>query len=175
MIRSIGKKNRLTSQECNDLLVDVMFIFWKKMDQFLYDPDRGKFRNYLSKIAHFSIFRIIMARNMKKPPVQQEEYPPEIDEKYMEEWKNYLLENALKELKSSIDTDTYQVFYMSFFQERPVEEICAVTRKTRDNVYVIRSRCLKKLKKIIQTYRKYEEEGLPVRTDFSSDEAEGTE
>ena len=85
------------------------------------------------------------------------EYPPEIDQIYMDEWRDFVLQKALEDLQSVIDTETYQVFYMLFVQERPVSEISLVTRKTPNNIYVIRSRCIKKLTAIIENYRKFGE------------------
>ena len=85
------------------------------------------------------------------------DYPPEIDQLYMDEWRDFLLQKAIDELKQIVDTETYQVFYMSVVQNRPVSDISAVTRKTPNNIYVIRSRCLKKLRRLIQSYRQREE------------------
>ena len=78
----------------------------------------------------------------------------------MDEWHNFILEKAMDDLEQSVDTETYQIFCMSFLQHRPIAEISAITRKTANNIYVIRSRCLKKLKKLVSMYRQYEEEEL---------------
>ena len=59
-----------------------------------------------------------------------------------------------------VDTETYEVFYMSVFQDRPVSEISLVTRKSPGSIYAIRHRCLKKLKYFINLYRQYEENEL---------------
>ena len=49
---------------------------------------------------------------------------------------------------------------MSFVQKCPVAEIASVTRKSPNNIYVIRSRCMTKLKKIISQYRQLDEAEL---------------
>ena len=166
MIHFIGKKRQLTPEECDDLMVDVMMIFWRKMDSFFYDPKRGKFRSYLGKIANLSAFRIFN-RNHKQnsvnvpfPEEYPEEYPEDIDWNYMKEWQDFLLEKALEELKNEVDTEIWQTFYMSTIQQRPIEEVAAVTRKSPNNIYVIRSRCLKKLRSIIAAYRELGENEL---------------
>jgi DNA-binding LytR/AlgR family response regulator len=88
------------------------------------------------------------------------EYTNDVDSVYMAEWQAFILERALEDLKNSVDTDSYQVFYMSVVQKRPVKDIAAITRKTSNNIYVIRSRCLKKLKELIAGYRQCEESEL---------------
>lgn len=85
------------------------------------------------------------------------DYPDEIDQDYMEEWRNFVLEKALEELKNLIDTENYQIFYMSFFQKRTAAEIAEVSGKSINNIYAIKSRCLKKLKELIAIYRQNEE------------------
>jgi len=157
MIRKIGKIRNLSSEECDDLMIDVMVIFWKKIENFTYDPEKGKFRTFLAKIAHCAAIKIFNRRDESGADgisaEVAEEYPGGIDRKYMQEWQDFVLNCAMEELKRQIDTDSYQVFYMLFIQKRPVNEITAITRKSRNNIYVIRSRCMKKLKALISRYR----------------------
>ena len=161
MINHVGEKRNLTPEECDDLMIDVMVIFWKKVDSFLADPHRGRFRTYLTRIAEQVANKLFHKNRQLPPPVDSEEdYPDDIDQYYMEEWRNFILRRALEDLKESVDTDTYNVFYMSVVQKRPVEDIARVTRKTPNNIYVIRSRCIKKLKQLIAHYRQCEEAEL---------------
>ena len=160
LVSYIGLQRGLSEAECEDLMTDVMVVFWQKMDDFFYDRKRGKFRNYLSWIAHFMSLKI-MRRKLREERIAaqvQEIYPECINCSEMEEFKNYLIAQALEDLKLCVDTETYEVFYMSFIQKRSVADISAITRKTANNIYVIRSRCLKRLKKQIAFYRRLEEE-----------------
>ena len=156
MIRFVGKKRSLTPEECDDLMVEVMTTFWKKMDTFVYNRGQGRFRNYLGRIADYCAM-MVFARNSQHKMLSIdtiEEYPDEVDEKFLDEWRDYLLELALEELKEKVDTETYQVFYMSFVQGLSVSDITAVTRKTPASIYVIRSRCFSHLSSFIAHYRK---------------------
>ena len=156
MVHAVGRKRRLTKEECDDLMVTVMVTFWKKLDTFVYDRQRGKFRSYLAKIADFSAQKIYRNSHLDKGDIlhtQLVDYPEGIDSVHMEEWKNFVIEQALEELQKTIDTETYQVFYMYFVQKRPVADIAEFTRKTPNNIYAINSRCRKKIKAIIAAYR----------------------
>lgn len=162
MIHHIGAKRGLTTAECDDLMIEVMLIFWKKMDSFVYDPARGKFRSYLGKIAEL-ISQKIRRENREIPPVDVPcEYPADVDVSCMKEWNEFLFSRALDDLRASVDTVTYQAFYMLVIQRRTVEEVSTVTRKSANTIYGIRFRCVKKLKKIIAAYRRFDEETLPV-------------
>ena len=56
---------------------------------------------------------------------------------------------------------------MLFCQGRSVEEVSAVTRKSPNTLYGIRFRCIRKLKRIIAEYRRFEDEALnsAIRTE----------
>ena len=161
MISQIGKQHGLSESECEDLMIEVMLIFWKKMHDFIYDPSRGKFRSYLGTIAAFVSMKMFSRKRKNKWTSIPEEYPVYIDSAIMQEWQDYLLTNAMSELRESVDTVTYQAFHMLFIQGCSIEEVAAVTRKTPNNLYGIKYRCIKKLKSIIDEYRQFEDCGLP--------------
>ena len=162
MIHSIGKKRRLTPEERDELMIDVMTIFWRKMEHFIYDRNRGKFRSYLGKIADYCAMQIF-SKKEDDPEIISDpkmDYPNDVDDALMEDWQNYLLDKALEALRENVDTEVYQVFYMSFIQKCPVAEIAAITRKTPNNIYVIRSRCLSKLTALIKEFRQLDDQML---------------
>ena len=169
MIRHVGTLRGLSPAECDDLMIDVMVIFWKKMHDFIYDRQQGKFSSYLSKIADLAALKMLSRRERfaNIDTHISQEYPDDIDSSIMDEWRDFLLDKALEDLKTDVDTETYQVFYMSFVQNRTVEEISSVTRKTQNNIYVIRSRCIRKLKKLISLYRQMDEEELLLHSKSS--------
>lgn len=166
MICSIGKKKHLSAEDCEDLKINVMTVFWKKMDEFIYDRNRGKFRNYLGKISEYCALRILsnQRRYTALDAEPELEYPAEIDETIMQEYRDFLVEKALAVLREELDTEIYQVFYMSFVQKLPVKEIAAVTRRSANNIYVIRSRCLKKLAAVINEERQLESGFLSIHS-----------
>jgi len=161
MIRSIGAQRQLTPEECDDLMVEVMMIFWKKIDRYLSAPQRGRFRDYVSRMTNLAAVKLFRSSHKKTAePLNDDDlltYPEDIDSFYMAEWQDFILSKALEDLKTMVDTQTYQVFYMLVVQGRSVEDVSAVTRKSHNNIYVIRFRCLKKLQSLIADYRKCEE------------------
>lgn len=155
MIIAIGKTRNLSQEECNELQQNVMHVFWKRMEQFVYEPKQGKLRGFLSRIAHISAIKIYQKRI---PPGETEALDACSDEdettrQLMTEGKELLLEMALDKLKQRINTDTYETFHLSVIQERPIAEVAGIVRKTPNNIYNIRNRCMTMLKEIIEEYR----------------------
>ena len=164
MIRHIGRLRGLTDEECDDLMTEVMVIFWKKMEHFIYDSTRGKFRSYLGRIADFASLKMLRKKRKDVTCPLTGDYPDELDCTAMDEWRDYLMQKALEELQNSVDTVTYQAFYMLVFQKRTIAEVSAVTRKTPNTLYGIRSRCTRKLKTIITAYRQFDSLELPIHS-----------
>ena len=169
MIRQIGASRGLTPTECDDLMVDVMVIFWRKMETFIYDPERGRFRSFLGAIADFAALKILRNQRKQSEASPLADYPAEVDPADMEEWRRYIWEKALGELRESVDTVTYEAFHMLFCQGRPMAEVSAVTRKSPNTLYGIRHRCIRKLKRIIAEYRRFEDEALSSATRTAED------
>ncbi len=157
MIRQIGARRHLSHADCQDLHSEVMTIFWRKMDSYIYDRCRGSFRGFLAGIAESAAGRLFQRKTSGNDlPGEEIDYPPEVDRIYMDEWRDFLLQKVIGDLKQIVDTETYQVFYMSVVQERPIRDVAAVTRKTPNNIYVIRYRCLRKLRQLVQSYSQRE-------------------
>ena len=131
MINFIGRRRHLTCEECDELKVEVMTVFWRKMDEFIYDRRKGRLRSYLGRIANNCAMQIFTNRRRSNRALAapEPEYPTGVDEAMMEEWRDVLLKKALETLRQSMDSETYLAFHMSFVQERPVAEIAEVTGK----------------------------------------------
>ena len=101
MIVAIGRNRHLSEEECDELLQDVMRIFWKRMERFTYDPDKGKFRGYLSRITHYAAMKKWNQRGPETVTEESipEEYGDEVDRALMEEYESFILREALKEVE----------------------------------------------------------------------------
>lgn len=151
MIVAIGRRRGLTEAECDDLLQETLTIFWQRLDRFVYQPEKGKFRGYLSRMAGQIAARIRDRRLVPVPPMP--EYDSDVDGRIMHEWEDFVLGKALDELKNRISTESFEAFYLSAVQGIPVRQVAAVTGKTPNNIYNLRSRCLAALREILREIR----------------------
>ena len=73
----------------------------------------------------------------------------------MEEWRDFLPDSAMEDLKQCAGTELRQGFHMLEFRHRPVAEVAAITRETPNNLYIIRHRRFKKPREIIAACREH--------------------
>lgn len=169
MIFGIGAAKNLSANECEDLLQEVAIICCRKLQDFVYDPSKCRFRSFLFKVAENTAFNIIRRSNKKNLVPLNNDYPaiPELDLKFMQEYEQFLLERSFLILKNSISSESYLAFDMLFRQNIPVKEVVAQTGISAAALYTMKHRCLKKLRAIISEMSL--ELGIPQGTDAEAE------
>jgi len=172
LIRLCGSDHYLTNDEKDELLQQVMAeIFQKdiigKYDPdkipddvvFKFDPSKGRFRHYLRKIIHNQALCIYHKRSrfttmddLEHPVIQKEDETQfEWDKKWDDEWKKHVLSQALTELRSKVQPETYAAFEMYAVQQRNVQTVADFLNLSVASVYTAKNRCINALKEIITT------------------------
>ena len=151
MILAIGRKLRLPERESEDLMQEVAAVCHRRLQTFIYDRDHCRFRTFLFRVTANLSYNL-RRKNRKMIPmtfVPTGSTMPELDETFLREYEQLILDRSFLILKRSVDTETYSAFEMLFLEKRPVPEVSAATGKTPNMLYCIKHRCLKKLQKII--------------------------
>ena len=152
MIFAIGIARGLSPGECEDLLQEVSFICSKKLQNFVYDPERCRFRSFLSKIVTNVAFNIFRDKNKIQTEELSDDYSivPELDIQFMQEYERFLLEKSFLILKNSISSENFLAFDMLVCQNLTVKEVVARTGFSTSKLYTLKHRYLKKLQEIIR-------------------------
>ena len=151
MIYTIGAKHHLGGPDLEDLMQSVIAVCCESLRDFVYDPERCRFRSFLYKVVE-NISRNIRRRNCRTRRaacVMPASCEPDIDREFMQEYRNFLLGCAVERLKHLVTSETFLVFEMLEIEERPVAEVALLTNHSANALYGIRHRCLKKLREII--------------------------
>ena len=164
-----GRDCGLTSDECDELVQQVMCeIFQKKilfkynLDEvpedlnFKYDPSRGRFRYFLKGIVRNQALKLYHKRGRLIPTEELPELPSEeaFDASWDIEWRRHLFTQAMQELRSHVRAETFAAFEMYAIQERPVKEVAGFLNMSVDSVYVAKNRCIANLRTIIEKLEK---------------------
>ncbi len=152
LIRLHGKDCGVPNDALDDLIQDVMLSIFKQSKTFVYDPSKGRFRDYLRFIirarandflrAHYKEERAVKAAD------QNELY---LDDLFSAEWEEHIRRESLKKLKESSSPLHYQIFHMSVVQNRTPKELASFFKMSRATVYSIRTRMEEKLREIVKT------------------------
>lgn len=150
LIRLHGKDCGLKNENLEDLIQNVMITLSAQMPDFVYDPSKGRFRDYLR--------RIIRARacDMLRKIYRQERIPYEetddagSDERFEEEWREHVLKRSLEQLKEQVSLHHYQIFYLLDICHYKVKELARLYGVPAVSIYTIRNRVEMKLRQIVR-------------------------
>ncbi|MEM7479218.1 MAG: sigma-70 family RNA polymerase sigma factor [Planctomycetota bacterium] len=150
-----GRRYHCTEAEAADMVQDVMGEVFKSIGKFEYDPKIGKFRNWLLRIAKRRLWRMRekQSRQPRSPGDTSEtllfENAPDkhddLQRYWDDEYQQHLVRWGIEQIKHSFEEHTWNAFWMTAIEERPVAEVAAELGMSTGAVYVAKSRALKKL------------------------------
>ena len=151
MVYTIGAKHHLSGPDLEDLMQSVIAVCCESLRDFVYDPEHCRFRSFLYKVIE-NVSRNIRRRDRRArlvTSVVPAVCEPDIDREFMREYRAFLLRCAVERLKHLVSSETFMIFEMLEIDERPIQEVALLTNRNANSLYVIRHRCLKKLRAII--------------------------
>ena len=153
-----GRDLKLTDQELEELQQDVCLSVHKHGATSRYDPSKGRFRDYLRKIITNCAIEILGHRPNGEDlaiiinlPISEDKDTAD------EEWRKFIYEKALEELRSCCEPATYMAFELYVQRELPVTEVASIMSMSEDQVYQAKSRSVKRLKEIVARLEKQAE------------------
>ena len=158
LIFAMGRRNHFSQEDCWDLVQQVMLSIFKNQSIFRYNPELGKFRVYLIGIIRNTMLK--MMREKRRIPDadcmnEEEQQMPEIpvmadfEQNLLDEWRKYLMNVALDELRKRVSEQTFDAFQMFVLQEQKPKDIANVLGISVSAIYVYKKRCIECLRECI--------------------------
>lgn len=145
----IARSYQVREADRDEVVNGVLMELFASRDRFQYDPDKGRYRDYLRKVVKNHILRL---RRSEHPTENldgggiDEPVEDHFDEIWEKEWKDYVLEQARQLLRERLDPVTYQIASRSAFANEPPEKLAEEYHIKTDHVYLIKHRALKLLR-----------------------------
>lgn len=141
--------------EAEDIVQEVEMSLFRAMEEFQYDPARGRFRSYL-RIAVIHA----MGRRAAKSPRREAGLDPHaladlveddepLDQRWENEWRLHRFRRAFRELAREFEPVTLEAFRLHVLADRSVEQTAEHLRLSKASVYQAKSRVLRRLKERI--------------------------
>lgn len=171
LIVGVAKKAGLTDEEAEDVMQETMRAFSCHVHdgKFATDAAHGSLRAWLLQTARWRIQdqldkRLPVGSANEAPTVGTSATPtiervPDAHPVNLEglcdaEWKERLLQEALKAVQYKVKAEHYQIFHLSALEQRPIEEVARIVGANRAQVYLIKHRVGSALKKILKGLEK---------------------
>lgn len=148
-----AKDFKLRPDEVDELRQEVFLAVSQYDLAGRYDPARGRFRDYLRRVITNCALHILRARadftaEALPEKVKAEATPPDKAQEE-EEWRQFILQKALEELKSKCEDTVFMAFDMYALRGLPVREVAAALKTSEEQVYQAKSRLAGRLQAIV--------------------------
>ena len=155
MIVSLGTLKGLNSAECDDLVQEVMILFFDKAREFHFQPEKAHFRTWFGRIIHGKIIDLLRKRKTALPEEALTSVPAEVetpdrlfDLTCQAELRKVYLQEALQKLKMRIEPTTYRIFEYYVLKNHSAADTMRLFGISRNQLDKNKSRTLAILKEI---------------------------
>ncbi len=162
LIHGYARHRGCSDHTAEEIVQDVMLAVFESRDVFHYDPARGRFRDWLSRIVRNHVVRrrrrpAERIRAPGGPPQAGAAEPPADDPPPDEFWQTAFEQSLLLALldvvRQAVAPRTYQAFELFTLHDLPGEDVARLTGLTRNAVYQARKAVLQRLKDLGTGYR----------------------
>ena len=148
MIHGYCRRRRLQESDASDVAQNVMMRLTKTMCQFEYDPSIGRFRDWLGKVVHRELLRFWtnQKKHTRHDAMIIELESLHADSTWIEYFQSEILHQSLVNIEKEFSAESWQAFHRSWVQNIPAGEVAESLGVEIENVYVAKSRALKRLR-----------------------------
>ncbi|EDM26913.1 probable RNA polymerase sigma factor Y [Lentisphaera araneosa HTCC2155] len=153
--RVIQNLEQIKFEDREDVIQEVILIAWKKLPDFDYQPQKGRFRSWLSVITHRTAnnyYHKSKKASVFKSHLEAEELekglPPEIEKLCQQEWEKHVSEAAWTNISDKFEVKVLQAFQKLASGEKG-EQVALELGLSRNSVYVYKKRVMAALQKEI--------------------------
>lgn len=157
VIAGFAAKCGANRQDIDDIIQDVMTSFLGKSGDFLYDPNKGRFRGYLKTCTVRASIRRA-GKNMRFRGMPLSELPEAelaVDPIWDDVWEQQLVAQALRIVREEgADTIAFRAFEQYVLLDRSADIVAAELKTTVNNIHQAKSRITKRLREVVELLRK---------------------
>jgi len=161
VIYRLARKRGLQHSDAEDLTQHVLLAVAKAVDRWEPDPDRGRFRSWLTQIARNAITNALT----RAPPdrghggtdfvslLQQHPDPTfTAAEEFDREYQRAVFRWAQDQIRREFQQSTWAAFRRTAVEGQCIDQVAAELRKSVGAVYAARSRVMRRLKEMVRQY-----------------------
>ncbi|NQZ56658.1 MAG: RNA polymerase sigma factor [Lentisphaeraceae bacterium] len=140
----------------DDLLQAVLLEIWRSLPNFETDPERAKFRTWMSRLVRNTVFDQLkkeykQLKIREDIPIAQIS-PPELEDIIRREWEIHLSRLAIKNISERFTGKAMQVFELSL-AGHSIDDISHQLSISKDSAYTLKNRVKKYLIREIKRLR----------------------
>ena len=170
LIFRIAISRGLQPTDANDVVQEAMSRVAKSIRLFDPDPEKGSFRGWLSRITRNLVIEFMRNRNRLPKTsddtaiyqlVQSKPDPSSESKLFDIEYERQLFAWAAEKVETRFEPATWQAFWKTAVENKPVNEVAGQLNISRGAVYIARSRVIAALKTVVEQIEAANERQVP--------------
>jgi RNA polymerase sigma-70 factor, ECF subfamily len=149
LIYSYCRRKNLQENDAADVAQEVLTRVSKAIRIFEYDPNKGRFRDWLGRITHNEIVRLLQAKGKNPQDIGEDNNVELVAGDSGSAWDDHfhaaLLDAALKRIESEFEPETWRAFRAVWIETQSPTQAAAELGISVEKTYVAKSRVLKRL------------------------------
>lgn len=163
LVHGFARRRGCSDGTAEDIVQDVMLKVFQRKDLFRYEPERGRFRDWLGALARSAVAerrrrpseRIRAAGGDPPAGIPEPEAPPDDpDAAWDASFEDALLLVLLDVVRREMSPRAYLAFELYALHDLPGEKVAEHTGLSRNGVYRAHRRALRRLVELGAAYRK---------------------
>jgi RNA polymerase sigma factor (sigma-70 family) len=163
LIHGYASRRGCSPHTAEEVVQDVMLKLFERKDVFRYDPERGRFRDWLATVVRNKVAELRRrpaARDRARGGNGSSDMPEPVDggcgpdELWETAFEQSLLATLLEVVRHEMDPRSYLAFEMTVLGELPAKKVAAHLGMSRSSVFRTRKSVLQRLEQLGASYRK---------------------
>lgn len=157
VVYRMARRRGMQDADAQDLAQRVLLAVVGAIGDWKADPDRPRFRNWLSRVARNEIIdafrraRPDAGRGGTTVLLQLAEEPELTDAELEREQQRELFRWAAKQIRAEFTEDTWLAFWKTTVEANSIEDIASELGKSVGAIYTARSRVMKRLQEMVKS------------------------
>ena len=153
-----GRKLGLSDTQAHDVLQETMVDLMRALPHFIYDAERGRFRNFLLTIVHRKALACMRrAKRVSNEPWDEamhaqlnstNPFEAEADLETKQRWQEAIRDEVIESLRDDprVEATTWAVFEAYVLRREPAGQVAARFGVNENGIYQIKNRLLRRVK-----------------------------
>ena len=159
---ALARSRGCSGHSAEEVVQEVMLAVFAQRDAFQYDPDRGRFRDWLAAVVRNAVAtrrrqpaeRVRAEGGRLDPCLELEASEPPPEPACEAVFEQAMLAVLLAVVRQEFSPETYQAFELVTLHELPGRVAAGITGLSRNAVYLARRRVFQRLRELGAPYRK---------------------
>lgn len=161
LICRLGRLRGLQDSDADDLAQQVLLAVAGAVGRWEVDPDRARFRTWLKRVADNAILNALTRSRPDRGSGDErlqgllEQRPARSDpnsDLLRIEYRRTVFQHAAQAIRPEFSGDTWDAFWRTTVDGQDIRTVAHELDRTRGSVYASRSRVMRRLQQMVETY-----------------------